>query len=71
VIEAEFAPILQRFDVFGFLRNFQTIVLPDSYLRYLTNSLRDCFDMGGIPIRITCAKPAILTWSGVNCLSIL
>lgn len=30
--------------------------LPDSYLRYLTNSLRETFDLGGIPIRITVRK---------------
>ncbi len=30
--------------------------LPDSYLRYLTNSLRDTFDLGGIPLRITVRK---------------
>lgn len=30
--------------------------LPESYLRYLTNSLRDTFNLGGIPIRITVRK---------------
>ncbi len=30
--------------------------LPDAYLRYLTNSLRETFDMRGIPIRITVRK---------------
>lgn len=30
--------------------------LPDSYLRYLINSLRDTFDFGGVPIRITVRK---------------
>ena len=30
--------------------------LPDSYLRYLTNSLRETFDMWGIPLRITVRK---------------
>lgn len=30
--------------------------LPDAYLRYLTNQLRECFDLGGIPIRITVRK---------------
>lgn len=30
--------------------------LPESYLRYLTNSLRDTFDLGGVPIRITVRK---------------
>lgn len=30
--------------------------LPESYLRYLTNSLRDTFNMGGIPLRITIRK---------------
>ena len=30
--------------------------LPDSYLRYLTNSLRENFDLRGIPLRITVRK---------------
>ena len=30
--------------------------LPDSYLRYLTNQLRDTFNLRGIPIRITVRK---------------
>ncbi|MBP3687834.1 MAG: ribosome biogenesis GTPase Der [Alphaproteobacteria bacterium] len=30
--------------------------LPDSYLRYLTNQLRDSFDLRGVPIRITVRK---------------
>ncbi len=30
--------------------------LPDSYLRYLINSLRTTFDFGGIPIRLTVRK---------------
>ncbi len=30
--------------------------LPDAYLRYLTNQLRECFDLGGIPIRIIVRK---------------
>lgn len=30
--------------------------LPDSYLRYLTNNLRDTFGMGGIPLRINVRK---------------
>ena len=30
--------------------------LPDAYLRYLINNLRDTFDMGGIPIRMTVRK---------------
>ena len=30
--------------------------LPESYLRYLTNSLRETFDLGGIPLRITVRK---------------
>lgn len=30
--------------------------LPESYLRYLTNSLRDTFNLGGVPIRITVRK---------------
>ena len=27
--------------------------VPDSYLRYIVNSLRDMFDMSGTPIRLT------------------
>ena len=30
--------------------------LPESYLRYLINSLRDTFNLGGVPIRITVRK---------------
>ena len=30
--------------------------LPDSYLRYLTNSLRETFNLGGIPIRLKVRK---------------
>lgn len=30
--------------------------LPESYLRYLTNSLRDTFNLGGIPLRISVRK---------------
>ena len=30
--------------------------LPDSYLRYLTNDLRETFGLGGIPIRIQVRK---------------
>lgn len=30
--------------------------LPDAYLRYLTNNLRETFDLGGIPLRITVRK---------------
>lgn len=30
--------------------------LPDAYLRYLTNNLRDTFDLRGIPLRITVRK---------------
>lgn len=30
--------------------------LPDSYLRYLVNSLRDTFNLGGVPIRVTVRK---------------
>lgn len=30
--------------------------LPDSYLRYLTNSLRDTFGLGGVPIRVNVRK---------------
>lgn len=32
--------------------------LPDSYLRYLTNSMRETFNLGGIPIRVTVRKSA-------------
>ncbi len=31
--------------------------LPDSYLRYLTNSLRDRFDLDGTPVRFVMRKP--------------
>jgi GTP-binding protein len=30
----------------------QAAALPDSYLRYLTNSLRQAFDLPGVPIRL-------------------
>ena len=30
--------------------------LPDSYLRYLVNSLRDTFNLGGVPVRVTVRK---------------
>ena len=30
--------------------------LPDAYLRYLTNSMREVFDLKGIPLRITVRK---------------
>ena len=30
--------------------------LPDAYLRYLVNNLRETFNLGGIPIRITVRK---------------
>lgn len=30
--------------------------LPDAYLRYLSNNLRETFDLGGIPLRITVRK---------------
>jgi len=30
--------------------------LPDAYLRYLTNNLRETFNLWGIPIRITVRK---------------
>ena len=30
--------------------------LPESYLRYLTNNLRETFDLGGIPLRLTVRK---------------
>lgn len=30
--------------------------LPDAYLRYLTNNLRETFDLGGIPLRVTVRK---------------
>jgi GTP-binding protein len=32
--------------------------LPDSYVRYLVNSLRDTFDLGGVPIRLHLRKGA-------------
>ncbi len=32
--------------------------LPDAYLRYLTNQLRDDFKLGGVPLRITVRKSA-------------
>jgi GTP-binding protein len=31
--------------------------LPDAYMRYLANSLRDAFDLDGVPIRIYLRKP--------------
>ncbi len=31
--------------------------LPDAYMRYLTNGLRDTFDLDGVPIRIHLRKP--------------
>jgi GTP-binding protein len=31
--------------------------LPDAYMRYLVNSLRDAFDLDGVPIRIHLRKP--------------
>ncbi len=31
--------------------------LPDAYQRYLTNGLRETFDLNGVPIRITLRKP--------------
>jgi len=27
--------------------------LPDSYLRYIVNAMREAFDLPGVPIRIT------------------
>ena len=30
--------------------------LPDSYLKYLINDLRETFDLGGIPIRMSVRK---------------
>jgi GTP-binding protein len=30
--------------------------IPDSYIRYLVNNMRECFSMPGIPIRITLGK---------------
>ena len=32
----------------------QAEALPDSYLRYLANSLRTQFDLPGVPLRLTC-----------------
>jgi GTP-binding protein len=31
--------------------------LPESYMRYLTNEMRDAFDLHGIPIRLSLRKP--------------
>jgi GTP-binding protein len=31
--------------------------LPDAYMRYLTNGIRDTFDLDGVPIRIHLRKP--------------
>lgn len=41
------------FVVFG----TRTDALPDSYVRYLTNSLRDTYDLPGTPIRLTFREP--------------
>lgn len=30
--------------------------LPDAYLRYLMNNLRETFNLGGIPLRVTVRK---------------
>ena len=38
------------------LAEMNKVGLPDSYLRYLTNNLRDTFNMGGIPLRINVRK---------------
>jgi len=32
--------------------------VPDSYLRYLTNSMREAFDLPGTPVRITLREKA-------------
>ena len=31
--------------------------LPKSYIKYLTNSLREAFDLPGVPIRFSLRKP--------------
>jgi GTP-binding protein len=31
--------------------------LPDAYMRYLVNGLRDAFGLDGVPIRISLRKP--------------
>jgi len=35
----------------------RTEELPDSYVRYLTNGLRETFDLPGVPIRVTFRQP--------------
>jgi GTP-binding protein len=35
----------------------RTSELPDSYTRYLVNSLRETFDLPGVPIRLTFRAP--------------
>jgi GTPase len=34
----------------------QLDVLPESYLRYLVNSLRERFDLPGVPVRVVVRK---------------
>jgi GTP-binding protein len=36
---------------FALFANKPGSALPDSYLRYLATSLRDSFDLGGVPLR--------------------
>jgi len=40
---------------FKFFSNFPDKI-PESYVKYLTNNLRECFDMPGVPIRISFEK---------------
>jgi GTP-binding protein len=35
----------------------QPDALPDSYRRYLVNSLREAFDLSAVPIRLNLRKP--------------
>lgn len=39
-----------------FMVHISRASLPESYVRYLRNSLRDCFDLQGVPIRIKMKK---------------
>lgn len=44
--------IATRPPTFALFTNLSVGKAPDSYLRYLTNGLRDTFDMDGVPIRL-------------------